>query len=125
MNIFLWVLQIFIAFLFTMSGVIHFTLPPDLPPIFAWMYDLPAGLHLFTGVAEIAAALGLILPGLTKIQPRLTTWAAAGVIPLMAGGIVFHILRGEMVNAGMNLFLLSAAAFIAYQRKDKYPLAGK
>jgi hypothetical protein len=45
---------------------------------------------LFSGVAEILAALGLILPGLTCIQTRLTLLAALGIFLLMAGASV-HI----------------------------------
>ena len=125
MNILLWVFQVFLAFQFGMGGVLHFTLPPDLPPTFAWIYDLSPGMHLFTGTVEIAAALGLILPGLTKIQTRLTPLAAAGIVPLMIGAIAFHIPRGETQNAVMNLFALLVAAFVAYMRFKKLPLAQK
>ena len=58
MNIFLWVLQVLLGVFFLFNGIEHFTLPPGLPAQMAWMYDLPGGLHLFSGTAEI---LGLSL----------------------------------------------------------------
>ena len=61
MNIFLWVLQVLFGVFFLFNGIEHFTLPPDLPAQMAWMYDLPGGLHLFSGTAEILGGLGLIL----------------------------------------------------------------
>ena len=41
--------------------------------------NLPPWFQHFVGVAEEAAAVGLILPGITRVQPFLVTWAAAGI----------------------------------------------
>ena len=41
--------------------------------------NLPQWFQLFMGVAEVAAAIGLILPGLTRVMPFLVTWAAVGI----------------------------------------------
>ena len=72
MNVFLWVLQIALAVYFGLTGVMHFVVPPGLPAPMSWMYELPPGLHWISGGAEVLAALGLVLPGLTKIRPQLT-----------------------------------------------------
>lgn len=125
MHIFLWVLQILMGLWFIMTGFIHFTLPEGLPAIMGWMYDLSPGLHYFTGTAELLGGLGLILPGLTKIQTRLTPLAAAGLTVIMLGATVFHIPRAEYMNIGMNLVLAAIFAFIAYGRWKTHPLAEK
>jgi len=80
------------------------------------MYDLSPWLHAITGAAELLAAMGLILPGLTRIQPRLTPLAAFGLMLVMLGAIVFHILRGEIGNAVLNVVVAGLAAFVAYGR---------
>ena len=96
--------------------------PPNMPALHAWMSALPAGLQLFSGTAEALGALGLILPGLFKIQTKLTTLAAAGLGTIMIGAIFFHLPRGEFVNIGMNVFFMLIAFFIAYMRWKKIPL---
>ena len=125
MNIALWVLQILLALVFFRSGVIHFTMPPELPVQLQWMYDLSPTLHTISGVAEIAGALGLILPGIVKIQTRLTPLAAVGLILVMLGAIIFHIPRGEYFSIVMNTVLLILSAGIAYGRWRLAPLPEK
>ena len=122
MNILLWVLQILFGIYFTVIGVIHFTLPSGLPAAMGWMYDLSPAPHYVRGPAEILGGLGLILPGLTRIQTRLTPLAAAGLLLVMIGAIIWHAQRGEMQNIGLNMVLLLVAAFIAYGRWKLRPL---
>jgi putative oxidoreductase len=123
MHILLWVLQVLLAVFVAFTGVIHFVLPPNLPAPLHWMYDLSPPLHTIAGAAELLAAVGLILPGLTRIQRRLTPLAASGLVLLMLGAIVFHVSRGEIVNAVLNLVVAALAAFVAYGRWRISPLS--
>lgn len=125
MNTVLWLLQIFLALNFLAVGVLHFIVPPGLPEPISWMYDLSPALHWISGTAEILAAFGLILPGLTKIKPNLTPLAAAGLVVIMLGAVVWHIGRGEFINIGPNLLLAALAAFVAYGRWVLHPLPGR
>ena len=77
MNIVLWVVQILLAAAFFAHGVMFLAPPPDIAVQMNAL--LPRWFQLFLGVAEIAAAAGLILPGLTRIQPGLVAWAAVGI----------------------------------------------
>ncbi|MHB8133194.1 MAG: DoxX family protein [Anaerolineaceae bacterium] len=122
MNILLWVLQIFLGVYFLFTGIVHFVLPPGLPAPMAWMYELSPGLHVFSGIAEILAGLGLILPGLTKIQTRLTSLAALGLVFVMIGAAVWHLSRNELANILMNVFLAVLSGFVAYARWKIRPL---
>ena len=79
MNIVLWILQVLFGLYFLAVGVMHFIIPPGLPAQMNWMYDLPAWLHWVSGIAEILGGLGLILPGLFRIQTRLVPLAAIGL----------------------------------------------
>jgi putative oxidoreductase len=114
MNILLWVLQVLLALAFLAHGGL-LLFPP------AAMADqmnatLPRWFQLFLGVAEVLAGVGLTLPGLTRIQPWLVSWAAAGIMFVMICATGFHVMRGEFSSAGITLVLLVMATFVAYAR---------
>jgi len=125
MNSALWAVQILLGVSFIGIGVTHFVVPPGLPAPMAWMYVLPSGLHYAIGTAEILGGLGLILPGLTRIQTRLTPLAALGLVAVMILAVVFHVGREEYPNIAFNATLGVLAAFVAYGRWRLYPLPGK
>jgi putative oxidoreductase len=117
MNIALWIVQVLLAAAFGMAGFTKIMQPIDaMVGMMPWAADVPLLLVRFIGVAEVAGALGLILPGLTKIQPRLTAYAAAGLVVVMLLASLFHASRGEFGNIGVNAVLLLLAAFVAYRR---------
>jgi uncharacterized membrane protein YphA (DoxX/SURF4 family) len=122
MNILLWVLQVFAGLYFIAVGVNHFIIPPGLPSMMAWMYELSPTLHIIAGVSEILGGLGLILPGLTRIQTRLTPLAAVGLALVMIGAVVWHLQRGEFSTIVLNLINIALVAFIAYGRWKLVPL---
>lgn len=125
MNLLLWVLQVIFGIYFFIVGILHFVMPPRLPAAMDWMYDLSPGLHYFSGAAEILGGLGLILPGITRIQTRLTSLAAVGLAIVMVGAIFWHAQRGEFQNLGLNFILGALACFIAYGRWKIQPLAAR
>jgi uncharacterized membrane protein len=111
MNIVLWVLQILLGVYFFFVGIMHFVIPPGLPEMMSWMYDLSPTLHWISGIAEILGGLGLILPGLFRIQTRLVPLAAAGLALVMVGAAIYHITRGETFNIVNNIFLALRGSF--------------
>ena len=125
MNIILWILQILFGLYFIAIGVTHFIIPPGLPAPMSWMYDLSPWLHWFSGTAEILRGLGLILPGIFRIQTRLIPLAAAGLALVMVGAIVYHVTRGEYQNIVMNLVLGAVLVFIYYGRTKLAPLSDR
>lgn len=122
MNILLWILQIVFGVYLFFVGIMHFIVPPGLPNLMSWMYDLSTTLHLISGIAEILGGLGLILPGLFRIQTRLVPLAAAGLALVMVGAMIYHIPRGETFNIVNNLVLALLLAFIAYGRWQLKPI---
>jgi uncharacterized membrane protein YphA (DoxX/SURF4 family) len=122
MNGLLWVLQILLGVYSFFTGTMHFLLPPGLPAPMAWMYDMSPGLHYFAGTAEILVSLGLILPGLTRIQTRLTPLAALGLVLVMVGAAVWHLSRAEFPPIIGNFVVAGLAAFVAYGRWRLSPL---
>jgi uncharacterized membrane protein YphA (DoxX/SURF4 family) len=120
MNILLWVLQVLLALAFFAHGLL-FLFPP------AEMADqmnasLPRWFQLFLGISEILAAVGLTLPGVTRMQPWLVSWAAAGVMIVMIGASAFHVVRGEVSSGIITLVLLAVATFVAYMRWRNAPI---
>ena len=122
MHVTLWILQVVLAVVFAIAGVTHFLPPEGLPESMRGMAEMPAGVPYFIGTVEILAVLGLILPGLTGIQTRLTPLAGAGLILAMVGAIVWHAQREEFPNIVLNLILAAIAAFVAYGRWRLRPL---
>lgn len=120
MNITLWVLQVLLAVAFLAHGVLLLVPPAE---IAAQMNaSLPRWFWLFLGVAELLAAVGLTLPGLTRILPWLVTWAAVGIMIVMVSATAYHLMRGEISSAGITLLLLAMATFVAYQRHRVLPI---
>jgi uncharacterized membrane protein YphA (DoxX/SURF4 family) len=123
MNILLWVLQVLLAAAFFAHGWM-FLFPP--PSIAVQMNaSLPRWFQLFLGVAEVLAAVGLTLPGITRIQPWLVPCAAAGVMFVMVNATFYHIVRNEMSSAVITAGLLAVATFVAYMRWRVLPIAAR
>ena len=119
MNIVLWVLQVLLAVAFFAHGWLLLSPPADL--VEQMNASLPRWFQLFLGVAEVLAAVGLTLPGLTRILPGLVTWAAGGIMIVMVSATVFHVMRGEIGSAAITLVLLAMATFVAYMRHRVLP----
>jgi uncharacterized membrane protein len=118
----MWVLQWGFGLFFIAFGVLHFVIPVGLPGPLRWMYDLDPTLHFVTGIAEILGGIGLILPALTGMLPELTPWAAIGLALVMAGAIVFHAGRGEILNIVLNAVTIAVMGYVAYGRWRLAPL---
>jgi putative oxidoreductase len=114
MNIVLWVLQVLLALAFFAHG--YLLLFPPAGIVDQMNASLPRWFQVFLGVAEILAAVGLTLPGFTRIQPRLVSCAAAGIMIVMVCATVFHLTRGEVSSAMTTVVLLAMAMFVAYGR---------
>jgi uncharacterized membrane protein YphA (DoxX/SURF4 family) len=122
MNILLWVLQIFLAVAFFAHGA--FLLFPPASMV-EQMKVMPDAFRIFLGVAEVVAAIGLTLPGLTRIQPWWVPCAAAGIMIVMVSATFFHLSRGEASSAITTAVLLVMATFVAYMRWKVLPIPPK
>lgn len=121
MNVFLWILQVLLALLFVVHAYVM--LRPSLARTRSGMkfiVEMPTGLRLFAGVAEGLAGFGLVLPAVFGILTFLTPLAAAGLVLLMLGAIVFHLMRREYPNIGLNAVLGALAAVVLWGRFGPY-----
>ncbi|MGA7162049.1 MAG: DoxX family protein [Bacteroidota bacterium] len=122
-NIVLWILQILLALLFLNAGFLKTFRPiQEIAPTIFWAPSLPEPLVRFIGVSELLGAIGLILPGVFKLLPQLTTFAAGGLTGIMLLANIFHISRGEFFVLPMTGILLLVSAFVAYGRWKLFPL---
>src|SRR2546428_5710400 len=116
----------FLGCLAPLRGVVFFPMGSFfLPPpasMLEQMSVIPPAFRIFLGVAEVLAAIGLTLPGITRIQPWWISWAAAGLMIVMISATIFHIIRGEVSSAITTFILLVMATFVAYMRWKVKPI---
>ena len=123
MNIMLWGLQVLLAVAFAAHGWLILSPPPEIAQ--QMNASLPRWFQLFLGVAEVLAAVGLTLPGWTRIMPWLVAWAAFGIMIVLASATVFHLYRGEISSAATTAVLLAIASFVAYMRHRVMPIGAR
>lgn len=120
MNVVLWILQVLLAVAFFLHGGMMLMPPPEIAAQMNAM--LPRWFSLFIGISEVLAAIGLTLPGLTRIYPWLVSWAAVGIMIVMVSATVLHVARNEIPQALTTLVLLAMATFVAYARARLAPI---
>ena len=120
MNRALWIVQILLALLFLFAGGTKLTMSAA---------QLTAGTPLsaaflrFIGVAEIAGALGLIVPGALRIRTGLTPLAAACLTVIMVGATVVTIMTMSVTVALLPFVVGLLTIFVAYGRWPVKPFA--
>ena len=116
----LWVLQVLLAVAFLAHGVLF--LNPPMSMVEQMNASHPRWFQLFLGIAEVMAAIGLTLPGLTRVMPWLVSWAAGGVMIVMVCATLLHLSRGELSSAATTFVLLVLASAVAYGRGVVAPI---
>jgi uncharacterized membrane protein len=111
----LWIVQGLLAAAFLLAGV------PKLVMSAAQLtapgpIQVPVALVRFIGVCEILGAIGLILPGLTRIRTGLTPLSAGGLVIIMIGATVTNIVNGLAALAMTTAVLGLMAAFVVWGR---------
>jgi uncharacterized membrane protein YphA (DoxX/SURF4 family) len=115
MNTALWIIQALLAALFLFAGGMKLVMPIE-DIIKQMPLSLPGWFVRFTGVVELLGGIGLILPWLLRIKPRLTPLAATGLVIVMIGATVYTLASGEIASAPMPLVVGILAGFVAYGR---------
>lgn len=123
MNALMWVIQVLLAVAFFAHGGL-FLFPPA-AIVEEMNASLPRWFQLFLGVAEILAAVGLTVPGFTRIKPWLVPCAASGIMIVMISATIFHVMRGETSSAITTLVLLGLAMLVTYVRWRVAPIRSR
>lgn len=124
LHIALWVVQVLVGLAFLMAGLTKSTQPMETLALqMPWTAVVGTAMTRFIGISEFLGGLGLILPSALRIKPGLTPLAGLGlaVVMLLAAG--FHLMRGEFPAIGINFVLGGLAAFVAWGRWKKAPIA--
>ena len=122
MNIALWVLQAVTAMAFGGHGFLLISGPRRVAERVPWVASLPAPLVRLLGLLEILGAIGVVVPAATGVLPSLTVAAAGGLVAMMLLAMLFHVVRREWPNIGLNLILGALAFAVAYGRLVIEPL---
>jgi uncharacterized membrane protein YphA (DoxX/SURF4 family) len=120
----LWAVQILLGTAFVFAGITKASTPvAELGKMISWTLVVPPPLVRFIGVSELLGGIGLVLPSLTRVQPRLTVWAAWGLALIQLLAFFFHLSRNEFQALPINLVLGGLASFVAWGRHAKAPIA--
>jgi hypothetical protein len=120
LNILLWVLQVLLALAFGAHGCLLLFPPAEIAV--QMNAALPRAFWIFLGVAEVLAAFGITLPGVTRVQPWLVAFTAACLMFVMVCATGWHLTRGEYSSAAITVVLLAIATFVAYMRWRVAPI---
>ena len=124
LHVTLWIVQCLLGAMFLAVGTMKATQPiANLAGALGWPAEVPTTLVRFIGVAEFLGGLGLILPAATRIVPMLTPLAGAGLATVMLFATIFHISHGQFRALAAPLVLGCLAAFVAWGRAIKAPIA--
>jgi hypothetical protein len=110
MSIALLVAEGFAALVFLVTGALKVTMPKEkLAEKMHWAATWPAGRIKLLGLAEMAGALGLVLPAALHIAPVLTPIAAVCLAVLMLGAVQAHRRLHENFAPALVLALVCVA----------------
>lgn len=118
----IWLAQLLIAVPF--AGIAAMKLNQPLAELGAgvpWALDYPVMVRVM-GAIDLLGAIGIVLPALTRIMPRLTVWAAISCAALMICAIVFHLARGEAWAMPINVVYLLLAVYVWWGRAKRFPI---
>lgn len=119
----LWIAQVLIFAAFASAGLVKLLTPiPQLAAMMPWAGQYSEPFVRFIGLVDLAGGIGILLPALTRILPRLTVLAALGCSVLQVFALVFHISRGEAAVTPLNIVLLGLALFVLWGRGRKAPI---
>jgi len=120
MKITIWILQTILIIAFMAAGLlkVYMSLPDLIAQGMLWIADFSIVQVRIIGSLEVLAVLGMILPYILKVLPKiLVPLAAVGLALTMVGGLVTHINRGDPIaSIIINSVLLLMSLFVAFQR---------
>lgn len=117
----LWCAQIALAIVFALAGGMKVSTPAA--QLVKMMPGVPLAFIRFIGIAELAGAIGVILPALTRIAPVLTPLASSGFVVVMGSAAILHLVRGQWSELVVVIVLGALAYFVAWGRFKRAPIA--
>jgi hypothetical protein len=113
MSIALWVAQGFAALVFILTGALKVVIPKEkLSEKMHWAATWPPGRIKLLGLAEVAGAIGLVLPAALHIAPWLVPISAVCLALLMLGALHTHRRSHESFVPALVLVLVCMAVAV-------------
>ncbi|WP_064197561.1 MULTISPECIES: DoxX family protein [Emticicia] len=116
LNLILWGVQSLIAITMLWASGMKLLQPTEkLAQMWPWVAN-HAVLVKFTGIVDLLGGIGIILPTILRIRPKVTVITALAIVVLMLCATIFHILRSEAPQIGVNIVFGFMAGFVAWGR---------
>ncbi len=109
--------QAVLAAVFLVHGVALLVLPAPIRQHLSEMSPGGAAFFRLIGIAEILAAAGLTLPSWTGMLSWVVPFAAAGLLPIMAGAMILHLRRAFRAQAAADGLVLAFVAAVTYMSR--------
>ena len=119
MDIAVWIVTGFVALMLGGAGASKLVRSKEKileNPSMGWANDFSQPAIKLIGLAEVAGALGLVLPWALDILPVLTLIAGYALAALMVGAAGVHIRRREFAGLPFVFLLIAAPLFVAITR---------
>ena len=104
-----WLFQVFLGALWVMIGIGKFLEPAWARKFEGWGY--PPGFHLVIGTLEALGGIGLLIPSLTS-------YAALGLIVIMIGACLTHLVHGETTRVMAPVPHIVLLTLLAFARRS-------
>ena len=100
LHVSLWIVQVLLAVTFAGTGAWKLLTPvPALAAKIPWAGEVPRALLVATAVADLLGGLGVVVPSLTRVRPRLAALAAI-VIPFLVRR--FGLRASHLINVTLG-----------------------
>jgi hypothetical protein len=113
LSVALWTVQGLLALLFAFAGIMKLVTPIE---VMVEQSGMPGWFLQFIGTCEMLGAIGLIVPGIIRVRPYLTSVAATGLVIIMIGATTLTAAGGQLLPALFPLVVGLLATFVAYNR---------
>lgn len=122
LHITLWVAQFILGITFSLAGIMKLITPiSELKTYLSWVNEMPEWL-IVIGISEMLGGIGLLIPSLLNIYPRISAFAAIGLLTIMALAAGYHLIHAEYSALPINILFGSLSYFIAWGRLQAVPL---
>lgn len=125
LNIALWAAAVLLALFYGMAGFMKLSQPIAGLSAAGMSYagTWPEWMVRFIGLAEVAGAIGVILPAIMRIMPGLVPLAALGFSVIQVLAIIYHATQGETaMTLPINLVALAISLFLLWGRAKALPI---
>lgn len=121
MNIILRIAQGLIAAMYVMAGAMKTFMTAKVKTTLSWAKECSDGFVRFIGISDLLGSLGLILPLVTGILPRMTVLAGVGLSLIQMHAIsTVHLPKREYSFLPVNLVLLALSVFVVFGRWELF-----